>query len=189
MRDGDTLSRIEAEITQEAATRWEQSPGSSSFDFEHYKAIHKHLFQDLYSWAGETRDINISKKGTRFCLVEDIPDYSVRLFLRLRELDFLRELKRHEFIVEFVDFYVSTNYLHPFREGNGRTQRLFLQQLASSTGYELNFSAIDVDELMISTIQSANGVTNGLARIFKKSMKVSEVLSQDGNRHDTTKTD
>jgi len=171
VRDGETLSRIEAELTQEAAIRWERSPGCAILDFKHYKAIHKHLFQELYSWAGETRGVNISKKGTRFCPAEDIPDYAERVFSRLRELSFLRGMNREEFIVEFVDFYVSTNHLHPFREGNGRTQRLFLQQLANSAGYELNFSEIDIDDLMISTIQSANGVTDGLTRIFRKSIK------------------
>jgi cell filamentation protein len=59
IRDGDTLDRVEAEITQEAAIRWEQSPKLSTFDFEHYKAIHKHLFQDLYEWAGEPREVNL----------------------------------------------------------------------------------------------------------------------------------
>jgi cell filamentation protein len=166
IHDGEVLSRIEAEITQEAAIRWEQSPKHITFGFEHYKAIHKHLFQDLYEWAGEPRNVNISKKGTRFCPAEDITDYAGRLFLRLRGLDCLKGLNSKEFIEEFVGLYISTNHLHPFREGNGRTQRLFLTQLADSAGYELNFSNIDIDELMIATIQSALGVKDGLERVF-----------------------
>ena len=55
VRDSETLARIEADVTQEAAIRWEQSPTHDTFDFEHYMAIHEHLFKDLYEWAGETR--------------------------------------------------------------------------------------------------------------------------------------
>lgn len=55
-----------------------------------------------------------------------------------------------------VDFYCVTNMLHPFREGNGRTQRIFISQLIRYAGYDIDFSAIDPDELMIATIQSAN---------------------------------
>ncbi|MGN0536036.1 MAG: Fic family protein, partial [Eubacterium sp.] len=52
--------------------------------------------------------------------------------------------------------------IHPFREGNGRTQRVFLTQLINYNGYTIDFSEIDTDELMIATIQSANGVTDYL---------------------------
>ena len=128
----------------------------------------------MYEWAGEPRDVNISKKGTRFCPVEDITDYAGRIFLRLREFDCLKGVNRHEFIDEFVWLYISTNQLHPFREGNGRTQRLFLTQLADNAGYELNFSNIDIDELMIVTIQSAHGVEDGLRRVFEYAIKPME---------------
>ena len=71
-----------------------------------------------------------------------------------------------DFIDEFTDFYCSTNELHPFREGNGRTQRLFLSQLARNAGYSLNFSEVDGDLLMIATIQSAQGVTDLLKQVL-----------------------
>ena len=115
VRDGEPLGRIEADVTQEAAIRWEQSPKHVLFDFEHYKAIHKHLFQDLYEWAGETRDVNISKKGTHFCPFEDIPDYAGRVFLRLRELDCLKGLEWREFIDEFVELYIAASASGAYR--------------------------------------------------------------------------
>jgi cell filamentation protein len=67
IREDEKLLQAEIAITQVAAARWELSPQCESFDFEHYKAIHKHLFQELYDFAGQVRDVNISKKGTRFC--------------------------------------------------------------------------------------------------------------------------
>ena len=71
-----------------------------------------------------------------------------------------------EFVEEIVDFYCATNTLHPFREGNGRTQRAFLTQLIRSAGYDINFADIDADLLMIATIQSAQGVTDLLRRVL-----------------------
>ena len=171
IRDDEKLLKAEIAITQEAAARWEQSPQFGSFDFAHYKAIHKHLLEDLYDWAGQVRDVNISKKGTRFCPYGEIEGQAERIFARLLNKDCLRGLTKGRFVSEFVDLYVATNYLHPFREGNGRTQRLYLSQLARNAGYSLDFADIGVDELMIATIQSSQGVINGLSRIFAKAIK------------------
>ena len=170
IKDEMTLLHAEIEVTHEAAARWEITPKESAFDFMHYKAIHKHLFHDLYDWAGQTRNVDISKKGTRFCPHGDIEDLARRIFAGLQESSYLKNLTKSKFVSSFVKLYVSTNYLHPFREGNGRTQRLFLAQLARNAGFGLDFSDIDVDDLMIATIQSAHGVEDGLKRIFKKAI-------------------
>ncbi len=82
----------------------------------------------------------------------------------------LYEKNKFKFIENIVDFYCTTNILHPFREGNGRTQRAFISQLIRNAGYEINFSKIDTDELMIATIKSANGVTDDLYKIFKENI-------------------
>lgn len=66
------------------------------------------------------------------------------------------------------DCYERTNELHPFREGNGRTQRVFLRQLAQSAGYELDFASVDPDALMIATIQSAQGMDFYLKELFEQ---------------------
>jgi len=168
--DESSLLDLEIAITQEAIARWEKTPLSSSFNFNHYKAIHKHLFDELYDWAGHTRDVNISKKGTRFCPYDEIEAHAGRIFSRLRATNVLVGLKKNAFVSEFVELYMVTNYLHPFREGNGRTQRLFLSQLARYAGYSLNFADIDTDNLMVATIQSAHGVRDGLNHIFKRSI-------------------
>lgn len=171
IRSEARLLEAETAITQEAAARWELSPMCSTFDLEHYKAIHRHLFQDLYDWAGQLRTVDISKKGTRFCPCERLEEEAVAAFKRLRDMKLFAGLTKDEFVLEFVDLYVTTNYLHPFREGNGRTQRLFLAQLARKVGFRLDFADIDLDELMIATIQSAAGVEDGLRRIFSKAIE------------------
>lgn len=75
-----------------------------------------------------------------------------------------------------VDFYCVTNMLHPFREGNGRTQRIFITQLIRLNGYNIDFSEIDRDELMIATIQAAQGIEDHLRDIFSEAI-VSEEQS------------
>ena len=111
------------------------------------------------------------QKGTVFCPAENIEQQASLTFRRLKEQNYLKGLPRNEFIEELTDFYCSTNYLHPFREGNGRTQRVFLTQLVRNAGYDLNWSEVDGELLMIATIQSAQGVTDLLRQVLGKSIK------------------
>ena len=129
------------------------------------------LFSDLYDWAEQIRTVDISKKGTVFCPAENIEWQASLTFQRLKEQNYLKGLPRNEFVEELTDFYCSTNYLHPFREGNGRTQRVFLAQLVCNAGYNLSWSEVDGELLMIATIQSAQGVTDLLRQVLGKSIK------------------
>lgn len=165
------LDAVEAALVTAKQTQWENEPQCETFDFEHYKVLHKYLFGELYDWAGEVRTINIAKKGTQFCPVAEIPRVSKAIFGRLAEKNFFRGLPREQFIEELVDFYQRTNELHPFREGNGRTQRAFLTQLAQRVGRELDFACVDKDELMIATIYAAQGMDGLLKEQFEKIVK------------------
>ena len=83
-----------------------------------------------------------------------------KCFDRLNALKCFQNLNFEDFIDNIVDFYCVTNMIHPFREGNGRTQRLFLSQLVDFNGYSIDFSFAVTDEMMIATIQAANGITD-----------------------------
>ena len=61
--------------------------------------------------------------------------------------------------------------MHPFREGNGRTQRVFLTQLIRNAGYDISFADMDTELLMIATIRSAQGVTDMLRQVFAENIK------------------
>lgn len=65
---------------------------------------------------------------------------------------------------------IAINILHPFREGNGRTERIFISQLIKFNGYDIDFSDIDTDYLMFATIQSAQGITDNLVNLFKENI-------------------
>ena len=171
IQDEEKLNEIESVLSSARYAEWLNTPQSATFDFEHYKAIHRFLFSDLYDWAGEVRTVNISKKGTQFSPTENIEHQAELIFKRLKELNYFKGLSRNEFVEEIVDFYCITNALHPFREGNGRTQRAFLTQLIRNAGYDISFADMDTELLMIATIQSAQGVTDMLKQIFVESIK------------------
>ena len=170
IRDEKILAEVEGRITFAKSSTLEKEPIDSTFDFEHYKAIHKYLFDDLYDWAGQIRTVNLSKKGTQFANVDEIERIADACFKRLSDNNFFRDMDFNKFVENIVDFYCVTNDLHPFREGNGRVQRIFIAQLIRFNGYDIDFNNIDTDELMMATIQSANGVSNGLKNIFSSSI-------------------
>lgn len=170
IRDEEKLKKVEADITFAKATILESNPISDKFDLEHYKAIHRFLFEDIYDWAGTFRTVDMAKKGTSFCSEDQLEDVARNCFDRLAENNLFSDLDRDEFVDAIVDFYCVTNMLHPFREGNGRTQRIFISQLIHHNGYDFDFSDIDSDDLMIATIQAANGVTDFLKQLFDENI-------------------
>ena len=172
IHDEEKLNEIESVISSARYAEWLNAPQATPLDFDHYKAIHRFLFSDLYEWAGEVRAVNISKKGMQFTLAENIQSQAGLIFERLRNCNYFKDLPHDEFVDEIADFYCVTNALHPFREGNGRTQRVFLTQLIRNAGYEINIADMDTDLLMIATIQSAQGVTDLLKQIFDESISL-----------------
>lgn len=165
--DENKLSEIEANITLVKTAQLEEIPITGNFDVQHYKSIHYHLFCDLYDWAGKFRNINISKKGTHFANKDEIEVLCDNCFNHLKKLNYFRNMSFDNFIENIIDLYCTLNIIHPFREGNGRTQRIFISQLIRYNGYDINFSDIDSDFLMIATIQSTQGITDNLSDIFK----------------------
>lgn len=166
--DEEKLKALESAITFAKASELEQTPINGDFGFEHYKAIHKYLFEDLYDWAGKIRTVDMAKKGTQFVPAQQIEYIAEKCFERLKNENYFRTDDFDLFLNNIVDFYCVTNSLHPFREGNGRTQRIFISQLLRLNGYEADYSCIDSDDLIIATIQASNGVTDYLKEVFEK---------------------
>ena len=168
IRDEKQLEIIESHITFAKISMLQQTPIEGNFDFIHYKAIHKFIFEDIYDWAGTVRKVDLYKKGTSFARAEDIEKLAVACFERLKNQNYFQNLNLDSFIESITDFYCVTNILHPFREGNGRTQRVFLNQLALNAGYQIDFSNGDNDKLIIATIHAANGVDTYLKESLKE---------------------
>lgn len=123
----------------------------------HYLAIHHHLFQDVYVWAGRTRTVRISKDGSMFCYPEHVQAQLRGLFGILRKVAFLRGLPRAIFMAKAAHFLAELNAIHPFREGNGRTQLAFLTLLAAQAGYPLDIESLDPGEMLEAMIASFGG--------------------------------
>jgi cell filamentation protein len=109
----------------------------------HYLAIHRHLFQDIYDWAGELRTLEISKGGNQFQFRQYITTGMADVHRRLTRANFLKRLPAGEFAREAGTIMGDINYVHPFREGNGRTQAQYLKQLAEQAGHALDLRRID----------------------------------------------
>jgi len=105
--------------------------------------IHRYLFQDVYHWAGEKRTVEISKQGKPFFLTAYFDKgfiYIDKLITEYRKIDPADKSQLAGHLAVLLD---SINYLHPFREGNGRTQREFIRVLALEKGYTLNLNPPD----------------------------------------------
>ena len=168
IQDQSELNSVERQFVLLKSSQAEQETIFKNIDFNFYKKLHKQLFGDLYEWAGTVRSMNISKKGTVFCNFEDIERIGTLKFQRLAEQNYLKGLTKIRFIDELTEFYHDMNMLHPFREGNGRTLRLFITLLVRNAGYTLNFSDCDSDLLMIATIKAAQGDLSLLKEVFSE---------------------
>lgn len=162
----EELNSIERQFVLLRSSQVEKEAVFENVSFDFYKSLHKQLFGDLYEWAGTVRNINISKKGTVFCNADDIEKTGKLKFQRLAELNYLKKLNKSTFLDELSELYHDLNMLHPFREGNGRTLRLFITLLVRNAGYNLNFSECDSDLLMIATIKAAQGDLSLLKEVF-----------------------
>ncbi len=149
--DKTKLSEAEREITAIRIAGIEDYPIKGKFDFKHLRDIHFYIFQDIYEWAGQIRTVNISK-GNVFCYYQNIESYALMLFNKLKAEKFLITSEKCVFFDRLSYYMSEINALHPFREGNGRVQRIFISYLAKVAGYELNFSEIsDKDMVEISS--------------------------------------
>ncbi len=166
IRNQQQLDENEMLITSVKAAKYELAPFGGNPDYIYLKKLHQYLFGDIYSWAGNIRSVNLSKLHTTFCPADSIEDLAERIFKRVYEYDYSRNMSVSDFAVEAADLYQSINYLHPFREGNGRTQRLFFRYLAKHAGHQINFSEVDTDTLMLATIHAASGIMDGLIEVF-----------------------
>jgi len=169
------LHRKEKLLTNTKMLLLQENPINGNLDYMHLKAIHNFLFSEVYSWAGKDRyDANITAKfgkdSTLFTPYEKLPSVSKMLFDALKDENYFKGQTKVEFIESASIFMNGINILHPFREGNGRVQRIFMQYLANNAGYELNFEKISSEDMVQASIEGAQGNLISLSEIFTKSI-------------------
>ena len=161
------LNIAEREITAIKMVAIKNKPIKGKFEFEHLKRIHKYIFEDIFLWAGEARVVNISK-GNQFCSYEKIERYAGYIFEKLRNENYLKEISVENLPKSFAYYFSEINVLHPFREGNGRTQRIFFELLADKIGCEIDFSNVSDGEMIEASAKGFDCDYSKLIEMFER---------------------
>jgi cell filamentation protein len=161
-----TQAELDAFETFITAQRADEPLPRGRLSYRHYRAIHRHLFQDVYAWAGRIRDVRIAKQGSMFAYPEHIDREMQRLFRNLGAERYFRNLNAPKFARKSAHFLADLNAIHPFREGNGRTQLTFLALLAERAGHPLDLDRLRPAAVLKATIQSFAGKEQALVRVI-----------------------
>jgi cell filamentation protein len=164
LRSQAELDAFEAFIT---AQRADEPLPAGRLSYTHYRAIHRHLFQDVYAWAGRIRSVRIAKKASMFAYPEHIDREMRRLFRYLADERYFRNLDSGTFAAKCAYFLAELNAIHPFREGNGRTQLTFLTLLAERAGHPLELGRLRPVAVLSATIRSFGGTEDALVRLIR----------------------
>ncbi|MCW5728359.1 Fic family protein [Parvibaculum sp.] len=165
LRDQAALDKFE---TASTAQRADEPLPSGRLSVAHYRALHHHLFQDVYSWAGKFRTVRIFKDGSAFCYPENIRREMSELFDALKARRGLRGLTADSFAREATAFLTTLNAIHPFREGNGRTQTAFLALIAAQAGHPVDLRKLEPEIFLKAMIASFHGDEKPLLRQIER---------------------
>lgn len=141
-RSSLTLREREDPLVEMRAVVWGRAPGADTFDFDHIKALHGHLFQDVYPWAGEPRTggmHRIDDLAHPFAAPEEFEAAWTEISQVVKDAGRWQGAAREDIVHDFPAVFTAANIVHAFREGNGRAQREFMQQLAGQAGYRLDW--------------------------------------------------
>jgi len=181
IRDFDELANIEKNIVARKLAFLYLEPINGKFDKTHLLNIHKFLFESLYDFAGKIRDCDIAKndlngKPTIFCRPFAIEE-QLNLLLNNMKKDLLIIKDRNDLIKKISHYYCELNYIHPFREGNGRTIREFIREYIEFLSINniiensiIEYSRMDKDLFLEGTIRAVMEDTTLLEKEFDKAI-------------------
>lgn len=165
LQDQNALEAFEIEMV---ALRAEEAPPAGPFTPTLYRALHRQLFQDVYPWAGKSRTVRTAKGNSLFCYPEYIPEQMTEKFGWLKRPAFHPGAAPEIFIPAMARFLGELNVIHPFREGNGRTQLRFARLLAQRAGLLLRLEAIEAEPFLAAMIASFDGDLAPLVDEFER---------------------
>lgn len=168
--DADELEKAEYNITDDKLAEALVSLHPSVFDFKCLLGLHKFLFEDIYEFAGKVRTVNISKPDSPvpFCYVDFISSEADRIFGELAKDKYLVGLELPEFSEKLAYYASEINALHPFREGNGRTTRLFLLLMARNAGYLIDYSVASRRAILHADTEAFAGNLQPLRDLYRQ---------------------
>lgn len=164
--DAGRLSDAERDLSAIAAGRIEFQP--APYDLAYWQGLHRQLFEDVYAWAGMLRSVDIAKEQTRFCTATRIVAEADRLFAQAARNDWFENLPRLELIPAVAELFGELNMIHPFREGNGRAQRVLFDHLIIHTGHMVDWTSVLPDEWKAANISAVHCDYQPLEAIFRR---------------------
>jgi len=139
IRDKDELEAFER---QHSADRLLTLPHGLPITVEGFCSIHRYIFQDVYDWAGQYRTVTTGR-GAPFCKAEFIAAEMNKRLAAINAENNLRGLTAAQFAARAAEHTSELNAIHPFLDGNGRTQRAFLEILAEQADHRIDLARID----------------------------------------------
>ena len=165
--DADALRTAEREIAAVRIFEAEQTPIRGKLDFKHLCSLHRHIFGDIFEWAGKLRTVNISK-GNPFCNSDVLDIYGSELFGKLKTELYLLDTPAERVTERLAHYLSEINVMHPFREGNGRTQRMFIEYLALVAGYRVDFTNVTAAEMIEASVRAFDRDETLMRNIFNR---------------------
>ena len=159
IQDQEKLYNYERKIVLTKLFILRQKENIGNFDIKHFLWIHKFLFDEVYGFAGLFRSENIAKGNFRFAEWQYIEQELVKLLDKLKEENYLKGLSKEEMSKKLAYYMAELNVLHPFREGNGRTIREFIREIAVYNGYELDLTKTTPKDMLNACIESVIDTT------------------------------
>ncbi|WP_024695998.1 putative adenosine monophosphate-protein transferase Fic [Pseudomonas syringae] len=162
----NVLAEAERALSEVAVSLIDFAP--PPYDLSYLRNLHRLLFADLYDWAGELRTVDISKGNTRFCTMTRIEPESKKLFALLDKANWFQELERDQLVKACAEAFGDLNVIHPFREGNGRAQRVLFEHLIVNAGYEISWWAVEAEEWTQANIDAVDCDYRALTNVFER---------------------
>lgn len=167
IRDPVLLRKVEADLSSARQAEIFRTPVVGRFTATHLCNIHRKLLGDVYSFAGHFRREDIAKGPTRFVTYSQIKEKLQRLLGQLQQEKWLENVPFEVFAAHSAYYMAELNYIHPFREGNGRAIREFMRLLFLHNGYVVQWDAVDVEALLNAMIDSVYDTAH-LEQILKQ---------------------
>ena len=164
IRSATALDHIERRLVVQ---RTREGIPEGDFDLPHLQAIHKHLFQDIYDWAGQVRTVEISKGAQQFQPRRYIHTGMDQVHRQIVASGYLKGLSPAEFSARAGQIIGDVNHVHPFREGNGRTQLQYLKQLAERAGHAIDLRKLDRETWLHASREANAGRYDAMARAIE----------------------
>ena len=168
IKDRAELRAVDKRISSYRTAELLASPPSMPFTFDYLKAVHAHIFGDIYPSAGMVRRSS-SRKHTEYCQAEFIEPQAEKLFTSLRKDNYLKGIEDIDDFINDIAYYMGEmEALHPFIDGNGRATRFFFNQIALNAGYRIGWASADPDHFLEANVAALDGDYQALIDVLEE---------------------